>query len=320
MFWSNKMKKRYDITGLGYSATDYIGFVPRIPVENTKLELSSLTVQGGGPAATATVTAARLGLTAAFIGKRGDDDFGERSARELAGENIDISGIVIEKDGCSHFAFIMVNEETAERTILWSRGSISMLEAGEVDTSIIGQSRGLLIDSLEPAAALHAARFARENGIEVLIDAGTLREGVEEILPYCDHIITSETFSRQFSRGEGHAQTLRKLSSYGPHSAVVTVGEGGCLALVDGEVIEIRGFDVKAVDTTGAGDVFHGSYLFAVLQGLDTAGCCVFSNAVAAMKCRAAGGRAGIPSLDEVLSFLAANGHGGLFDPGSTGS
>ena len=304
------MKKGFDITGLGYTAVDYLGFVPHLPDENAKLEMKGLKVQGGGPAATATVTAGRLGLSASFIGKTGDDVFGDKMREELKAEKIDISGMVIEKGADSQFAFIMVDEKTASRTIVWTRGSLSPMTPGEIDCSIIGSCRGLLIDSLEPAAALYAAKFAREKQIPVLIDAGTMREGVREILPFCDHIIASELFSDQISRGKGHSEALRKISSFGPVSSVVTTGEEGCLALVDGEIVEIKGFDVKAVDTTGAGDVFHGAYLFAVLQGWDTVRCCIFSNAAAAMKCRALGGRSAIPDLDELLSFIRRSGTG----------
>ena len=304
------MKKDFDITGLGYTAVDYLGFVPHLPDENTKLEMKGLTIQGGGPAATATVTAGRLGLSASFIGKTGDDIFGEKMREELKREKIDISGMVIEKGKDSQFAFIMVDEKTAARTIVWTRGSLSLMTPDEIDTSIIGSSRGLLIDSLEPAAALYAAKFAREKGIPVLIDAGTMREGVKEILPYCDHIIASELFSDQISGGKGHSEALRNISSFGPVSSVVTTGEDGCLALVDNDIVEIKGFGVKAVDTTGAGDVFHGAYLFAVLQGWDTIGCCIFSNAAAALKCRALGGRSAIPDLDEILSFIRKSGTG----------
>ncbi|MBN2185161.1 MAG: hypothetical protein JW746_07515 [Candidatus Krumholzibacteriota bacterium] len=298
------MNKKFDITGLGYTAVDYLGFIPHIPGENTKLEMKGMKIQGGGPAATAAVTAGRLGLSASFIGKTGDDAFGKKMREELENEKIDISGMVVEKGKGSQFAFIMVDEKTAARTVIWTRGSLSPMAPGEIDLSIIASSRGLLIDSLEPAAALHAAKYARGKGIPVLIDAGTLREGIREILPFCDHIIGSEYFSDQISGGKGPSEALRKISSFGPVSSVVTAGEKGCIALVDGEIVEIKGFDVKAVDTTGAGDVFHGAYLFAVLQGWDTVRCCIFSNAAAAMKCRALGGRSAIPDLGELLSFI----------------
>ena len=138
----------------------------------------------------------------------------------------------------------------------------------------------------------------------VLIDAGTLREGVEALLPLCDYIVASETFSGQISAG-GHTEALERLMAYGPKAAAVTLGPKGCIARAGDLVIESPGFAVDAVDTTGAGDVFHGAFAYGVLEGWDIERICAFSNAVAALKCRRLGGRAGIPSLDEALSFLA---------------
>ncbi len=298
------MAKKIDVVGVGYTALDYLCIVPHLPEENHKLEMSGFTIQGGGPTATAVVTARRLGLDSAFMGKVGDDEFGRKMIDELRREEIDISGVVVESGGSSQFAFILVDEESAARTILWTRGSLSAFGADEVDTGKVERARGLLIDSLEPAAAVAAARAARGASIPVVMDAGTLREGVEELLPLCDYIVASETFSRQIS-GRGHEDALERLESYGPRAAVITLGESGCLAMSEGAVIESRGFEVDAVDTTGAGDVFHGAFMFGVLKGWDIERICVFSNAVAALKCRRLGGRAGIPDLDEALSFLA---------------
>jgi ribokinase len=298
------MARKYDVIGVGYTALDYLGIVPHLPEENHKLEMSGFAVQGGGPTATAVVTARRLGLDAAFIGKVGDDEFGRHMISELKREEIDVSGIVVENGGGSQFAFIMVDERTAARTILWTRGSLSIFDGAEVDTSMIERARGLLIDSLEPAAALAAAEAAQKSSIPVVIDAGTLRDGVEELLPLCDYIVASETFSKQISAG-GYEEALERLLSYGARAAVVTLGEKGCLALSGDGLLTSPGFPVDAVDTTGAGDVFHGAFIFGVLEGWDIERICIFSNAVAALKCRRLGGRSGIPDLEEAVSFLS---------------
>jgi sulfofructose kinase len=293
-----------DVVGLGYTALDYLGVVPHFPLENRKLELRRFIIQGGGPAATAVVTARRLGLKASYIGKVGDDWFGACMQDELRKEGVGISSVIVEPGASSQFAFIMVDECTAERTILWTRGSVSGIRPEEVDRELVASARALLVDSLEPEAAQTAALTAREHGIPVLIDAGTLREGVEALLPLCDYIVASEVFAEQISGGKGLEEALRVIFSYGPHAAVVTLGEAGCVALCGDGMIEARGFKVKAVDTTGAGDVFHGAFLFAVLQDWDLYRAMVFSNAVAAMKCRRLGGRSGIPGIGETMVFL----------------
>jgi ribokinase len=298
------MRKRFDVVGVGYTALDYLGIVPRLPEENTKLEVRDFTIQGGGPTATAMVTMRRLGLGAAYVGKVGDDPFGARMLEELRREDVDVSSVVVERGASSQFAFIMVDAASAARTILWTRGSVSPLKAREVDLDLVRSARGLFIDDLEPEAALAAARAARAAGIPVLIDAGSLREGVRELLPLCDYLVASERFADQISGGKRLREALEALSTFGPNAAVVTLGEKGCAFLSGAEVVEVPGFAVRAVDTTGAGDVFHGAYLFAVLEGLDTMQACTFANAVAALKCRKLGGRAGIPTLSETLAFL----------------
>jgi len=298
------MMRRFDVVGVGYTALDYLAVVPRFPEENRKLEIEEFVVQGGGPTATAVVTAHRLGLDAAFIGKIGDDDFGGRMLAELEGEGIDVSRVVIERGGRSQYAFIMVDRSTAARTILWTRGSLRPFEGDEVDCSLVAAARGLLIDSLEPFAAFAAARAAREAGIPVVIDAGTLRDGVRELLPLCDYIVASELFAEQISDGGSYEKALERIIGHGPRAAVVTLGERGCVALTRSGLVEVPGFEVDAVDTTGAGDVFHGAFMFGLLQGWDIERICLFSNAAAALKCRRLGGRVGIPDLTETLNFL----------------
>jgi|WetSurMetagenome_2_1015567.scaffolds.fasta_scaffold11023_3 sulfofructose kinase len=299
------MKKRFDVVGIGYTALDYLGIVPHLPVENTKLEVRDFTIQGGGPTATAMVTMRRLGLGAAYVGKVGDDSFGSRMLEELRRENVDVSSVVVERGTTSQYAFIMVDARTAARTILWTRGSVSRLKAHEVNLDLVRSARGLFIDDLEPEAALVAAKAARDAKIPVLIDAGSLREGVRELLPLCDYIIASELFAEQISGGKSLREALETLSAFGSKASVVTLGERGCAFLSGAEVVEVPGFAVRAVDTTGAGDVFHGAYLFAVLEGLDTMQACTFANASAALKCRRLGGRTGIPTLSEALAFLS---------------
>ncbi len=299
------MKKRFDVVGVGYTALDYLGIVPHLPREDTKLEVRDFTIQGGGPTATARVTLRRLGLATAFVGKVGDDGFGARMLEELRAEGVDVGSVVIERGASSQFAFIMVDAATAARTILWTRGSVSRLAPGEADLDLVASARALFIDDLEPAAALEAAGRAGDERIPVLIDAGSLREGVRELLPRSDYIIASEHFAGRISGGADLGRALEALMRFGPKAAAITLGARGCVAFAEGKSIEVPGFAVRAVDTTGAGDVFHAAYLFGVLQGWDTLRCCVFSNAVAALKCRALGGRAGIPTFREAVEFIA---------------
>ena len=147
------MKKRFDAISIGYTALDYLGIVPHFPRENHKLEMIRFAVQGGGPAATAAVTMKRLGLSVALIAKVGGDLFGRLMLDELKSEGVDISAVLEEPEAESQFAFIMVDEQTADRTILWTRGNLTGLAPRDIDLGMVAASKGLLVDSLEPAAA-----------------------------------------------------------------------------------------------------------------------------------------------------------------------
>jgi sulfofructose kinase len=298
-------QRRCDVVGLGYTALDYLGIVPRFPEENRKLELVRFKVGGGGPTATALVTVRRLGLSACFLGKVGDDALGSQMLAELEVEGVDVSPVIIERGATSQFAFIMVDEGTAARTILWTRGSVSRIRPEEVDRGLVTSGRILLVDTLEPEAAAVAAEEARARGVPVVIDAGTVRDGVLDILPFCDYIVASEIFAEQISGGKDLETSLKEIYSFGPKAAVVTLGERGCAAFDGNATVEVDGFDVEAVDTTGAGDVFHGAFLYSVIQCWDIYRACLFSNAVAALKCRCLGGREGIPTLAEAIAFIA---------------
>ncbi|MCK4538243.1 MAG: hypothetical protein KAV42_05545 [Candidatus Krumholzibacteria bacterium] len=293
-----------DVVGVGYTAVDCYGFIPHLPDLNSKLEMTDFGIQGGGPAATAVVTMSRLGLKAAFIGKMGDDLLGELMLKGLREENVNVDHVRIEHGRDSQFAFIMIDSGSADRTILWTRGTLSPLHPSELDEEMIRASKGLLIDSLEPCAAFAAARIAKESGVTVVIDAGTLREGIEDILPFCDYIVASELFASQISPGGTVVDALEAMLRYGAEASVVTLGERGCVAMTDSGILEIDGFKVRSVDTTGAGDVFHGAFLVGVLRGWDLNRVCIFANAVAALKCTKPGGRTGIPDMKNVMDFL----------------
>jgi len=297
------LSKDFDFISVGYTAYDFLTLVPGLPREDSKFEIDNLTIQGGGPSATAAVTASRLGLRSSFIGKVGDDYFGKMMIAGLKKENVDTSRVVVEKGKSSQFAFIMINKKNASRTILWTRGTVSRLEPREIDHDFVSSCRILLVDDLEVTAAMKAVSIARDAGIPVVIDAGSLRAGVEDLLHYCDYIVASEVFARQIS-STGVDGALRKLASYGPRASVVTLGARGCALGIDGETVLVPAFEVDAVDTTGAGDVFHGAFAYGVIAGWDLRRTCIFANAVSAMKCTKVGGRAGIPTFDEAVRFI----------------
>jgi len=300
------MIKAFDVIGLGYSAVDYLGIVPYLPESDTKLLMEDFSRQGGGPTATAVVTAARLGAKTAFTGQIGDDDLADFMLREFDKEGVDTSRVIRRAGTSSQFSFIMVERDSGKRTIIWTRSDIPPLNPDQLDRDFITSCKVLHIDRHEIKATAQAAKWVREAGGIVLMDAGTLMPGVEDLLPNVDALICSQSFAREAAGAVDPIECARKLSE-GRKITGVTAGEkGSWFVLADGTAFHQPAFKVEVIDTNGAGDVFHGAFSYGLSQGWDARRCAEFSSAVAAMKCTRLGGRAGIPTLEQVENFLAS--------------
>jgi sulfofructose kinase len=291
------------VVGLGQASIDFIGRIPYFPQSDTKCEFTDLTIQGGGPAATAMVTLRRLGLPAVFIGAVGDGEFGRRIVQELQDEGVDVTHVHVRPGGRSQMAFIAV-ESGGSRTIFWQRAVNAGLEPSDVDPDMIRRAHVLHVDGLMIEASLAAAEIARQADVPVVFDAGTLRDGYLDLVKQTDFLICSETFFRQFHPGRDDKEGLQQLHAMGPKHAVVTLGANGSLGYDGRNYYRQKAFEVDAMDTTGAGDVYHGAYIYALVQGNSLEECMRFASAVAALKCTKMGGRAGIPTIDEAERFL----------------
>ncbi|MHC4139423.1 MAG: carbohydrate kinase family protein [Planctomycetota bacterium] len=294
----------YDVVGLGQCCIDYLGSVTQYPAINEKEEVSNLTVQGGGPVATAMVTLSRLGASTAFIGKISDDYFGSLIKDSLTSEYVNIDHIIVEKGKRSQFAFIVIEKETGKRTVLWSRSTVTPLRADEINRDVINTAKVLLLDGLMKDGSVVAAEYAREAGATIVVDAGSMREGALALVNLSDYFIASEDFVRQFSHGNDPKAAAIELLDLGAKTVIVTLGEKGSICVTPGRYFYQPAFMVQAVDTTGCGDVFHGAFIFGLLQKWDLHETIRFASATAALKCREIGGRAAIPDLREVVEFL----------------
>jgi len=288
--------------GLGQCSLDYITLVSGFPVEDTKKEVSDLVVQGGGPVATALVTLSRLKVKTSFMGRVSDDRAGVEIGKGLREEGVGTKGLLVKKGGKSQSAFIVVNGKNASRTILWQRPTVPPLAASEVDPALFKGAGFLLLDGLMMEASVRAASIASGMGIPVMLDGGRVRPGMLKLAALSDYVVCSEEFASGLNVGVEDA--LVKLSRGRARAVTITLGKKGSVTLYEGRVFRQKACKVEAVDTTGAGDVFHGAYAYGVLQGWDIEKTVEFASAVAAMKCRKLGGRTGIPTLSEAMRFL----------------
>lgn len=293
------------VIGLGQCSLDILGQVDTYPAPDEKSELSSLLVQGGGPVATALVTLSRLGVPVAMIGAVGDDDFGTRIRDGLLQEKVDCSCLVRSEAVSSQVAFITVDKQ-GHRNIFWHRGTAAPIVPDRLPGLLAGSARILHLDGLHLDPAIAAARMARNQGVTTVLDAGTLRSGTEHLLPFIDHLVVSEKFARQFIGRDDPEVASRSLLEHGSVFVTVTMGRSGSLTVGRGlEPFLQPAFAVEAVDTTGCGDVFHGGYIYGLLQNWPIEDTVRFAAACAALKTRALGGRTAIPPLHEVKKFLS---------------
>jgi ribokinase len=183
------------------------------------------------------------------------------------------------------------------------------LKPGDVDLAAFQKARVLHVDGLMIEASIEAARQARKMGWAVVMDGGTLREGTSELVSLVDILIASEGFAGQLAgKNAPPEEALEAMLGMGPGTAVITMGAEGSIGAERGRVHFQNPFSVESVDTTGAGDVYHGGYIYGLLQGWDMTESMRFASAVAAMKCRHIGARKGIPRLDEVMRFMQDQG------------
>ena len=293
--------KPFDAVALGLNAIDHLIVVPNYPGFNSKVPLISHTLAPGGQCATAMVTLARLGMRASYIGKVGSDDFGRLQIRSLESEGVESTGVIVVQGAESQIAYIVVDQPSGERTVIWHRDDRLMIDAHEVDQAAVTSGRALLLDAHNVAASIAAARFARAAGIPTVLDIDNLYPGSEELLPLIDFLISSTSFPLRMTEEPDLRAALKKLKNMtGSLFVAATLGRDGVLAYFQGEYIHSPAFTVECRDTTGAGDAFHGGFMYGLLAGLSVEETLRFANAVAGLKCRAIGARTALPTLEEV--------------------
>ena len=293
--------KIVDVVGVGVNATDTVIRLPRFPVFDSKMQVLSVNQEAGGQIASAMVACSRWGLRSRYVGTVGDDDAGRFHREEL--ERCGVEAHLLVSPGVrSQFSYILIDEPTGERTILWGRDPALVLRPEQLERGWIEGSRLLHVDGHDPAADAQAARWARSAGIPVTTDLDNVYPGIESLLEQSDYLLTTAEFPVRLM---GEANPLTALpyfvQRYGCRLAGATLGARGVVAWDGTRFLQCPGFIVKAVDTTGAGDIFHAGYIYALLAGWDTERCLEFACAAAALNCTRAGARGGIFPIQEIL-------------------
>jgi len=293
-----------DIVGVGLNATDTIIRLPHFPAFNSKVEFRVSEVLPGGQVATAVTACARWGLQARYVGKIGDDSWGVLQQSEMRKARIEAHWIVV-PDCQSQSSFILVDGQTGERTVLWKRDPRLELVPSEIQREWVVGARLLHVDGHDCTGATAAARWARSANIPVTADLDNLYLGVEDLLENVDYAIASKEFHARLCGESDPFVSLPAIASrFGCRLTAATLGADGVLAWTQDRFLYSPAFDVKPIDTTGAGDVFHAGFAYSLLQGDELARSLEFSCAAAGLACMGVGARGGITSLTEIEELI----------------
>jgi sulfofructose kinase len=236
----------------------------------------------------------------------GDDERGRVQMESLLESGINLDHVQVRKGCANQSAYIIIDRTTGERTVLWRREECLRLEPEEITPEQITCARLLHIDGHDTRAVEGAARIARRHGIPVTVDVDTIYHGFDQVLPHIDYLIASSEFPAQWTNQSDPFKALQMIQrEYGLRVAAMTLGAHGALALENGNFVYSPAFVVNCVDTTGAGDVFHGAFCYAVLRGMCMRDALDLSNAMAALNCTAIGARGGIRGLQDAHALMA---------------
>ncbi len=293
-----------DILGLGRAVLDLVAALPRWPEPDEKMHVDEFMFEGGGQVATALVTASRMGAKTAIVGIIGGDSFGDRIREGLRSDGVDVTHLVSDPGTRSPFSVCLSDGETGQRTILFTEKTGRELALSDVPRERVERCRFLHLDGSFITYAIQAARWARDAGVKVMLDADKNRTGMDFLLQNVDYVIASERFCREMTSYPDVRDGIRLLAEKVSGFCGVTRGGRGFLGVENGEVFKVPAFPVETVDTLGAGDVFHGAFLVALLRGWENRKAALFASAAAALNCRALGGRKGIPTFEAALAFM----------------
>lgn len=302
------------VIGIGLACLDVLIRCKEMPTWEHGGRISAFRFDGGGPVGTAIVAVQKLGIPAGYIGTAGTDRVAELKMSFLTEYGVDVSRVVRRQGPESQVVIVYVHEETGERTFAGLRSlGAALLSPEELDKDYILSADYLHLDGFHPEAALQAARWMKEAGKTVVYDghktnADSVPPQVREAISLVDILICGEGFGRALTGKEDLYEAGEAILDMGPRIVVHTLGANGSVTVTREERFHTPAFPVEVVDTTGAGDVFHGAYIVGLIHGWNLRQVAQFASAVSAIKCMGLGGRAPIPTFEQTLAFLAERG------------
>ncbi len=299
--------KLWDVLGVGCNSVDHVYRLPAAPKADSptaKLRISSYATMSGGQMATAMAACAGFGLKTTYLGCVGHDHNGRLIKSELEQRGVDISPVMT-RECANRFAVITVDETSGERVVLWDRDERLNLTARDIDPGLIASALVVHVDDEDQEGAIAAAGLARTAGVPCTSDIDRITDRTTDLIAavsipiFAQHVLPAVTGESDMARA------LKAVRRSHDGLLCVTLGAAGAMMLTGDELVIAPAFPVKAVDTTGAGDVFRAAFIFALLKGFPPGEMLRFANAAAAVSCTRAGAMASVPVLSDVQRTLS---------------
>jgi sugar/nucleoside kinase (ribokinase family) len=299
--------KEFDVLGFGENAVDHLIVVPEYPQFDSKIVFTDHIQLAGGQIASCMAGLRRLGFKSAYIGRFGDDPEGAFGLKTLSEEGVDTRFSESVPGARSQVAFILIDERNGERTVIWNRDPRLGYLPGQAPLEAAAIAKVLHMDAHDPAARIELARAAKAAGAIVTVDIDNVFDGIDELLPLLDIMISSVEFPEKLTGIRDRRTALTEIKTrYGCPIVGTTKGSRGSSVLVGDTYIKTPAYDVPGgcMDTTGAGDAFRVGLIYGLLKDAEIEQSLKFANGVAALKCRKLGARTALPNEAELMGLI----------------
>lgn len=308
------MDKEFDIIGIANPGQDLVVELEKIPHDTVSNRMYDCSFQGGGWVATALCAAGNLGMKTSFLGVIGDDTFGNLIKEDFNFNNVDTNHLIVEKGKQSNFCMCLTERSTKSKFLISRPGECREVEVEDLDKKFI-QSAKIIHVGFVNDAIIAAADMIHEVGGKVSVDAAYYKPYVYENYKIFDIFIGSEYFfdgvceeigksESKYLSDEEKYEVMRYIQKQGPEIVIFTLGSEGSIGVFGDKTFKQPPMEVPVVDTTGAGDVFHGAFNTAYINGMSVPEAAKFATGVSSIKCTQLGGRAGIPDIQTLNTFL----------------
>jgi sulfofructose kinase len=297
----------WDVVGIGENSIDLVTVLPEYPQPAgalAKMRMRSRQLYCGGQTATAMCACASLGLRSKYVGVTGNDTHGRLVRAGLEQRNVDVADVII-RDVDNRFAIVLVDESSGERVVLWDADAQLRLRADELPVDSLLSARVVHVDDVDEDTAIRAADLARSAGVFVTSDIDRATGRTLELVASVTHAIFSQHVPSRLTGLDDAESAIRALGARFNNVLCVTLGARGAMALEHGRLHHAPGFAVRAVDTTGAGDVFRAGFIYALVHGLPLDEALRMGNAAAAVSCTRIGAINSVPTLEEVRALTS---------------